>query len=401
MDNISEAERLKLYYKGLSVAGDIDRLAAAYPDKVSDIEDPESSPELREISEWHLHVLFPLYYKLAYVINNRLIHEDLSYYEPEPQRVWTAEEIYTALQALDSYAIPELIRTIGCASSVLTQLQQAFDAQDKAAFIHIIDTSDCDLFLVSSICEDIWPKIVYYTDPSDEDIANSLDVVASIFRDDEHPISRSSRELSEATEPFFEDGDEEKYLQKLDRYNQDLFNYLCSCYTDSYDRFKPKERKQIEPLILAGGGSIETVFHLPDDYFSFRNETSESKEFFGLHPDVIKAGAKQFEEFVNLLAQLGYIDASPAVKSLFAYRFSGRMRPAKMESIEWHGKNGNSYELIYLVRNMTERANYRKMKDFFTGPKWVAKQDCGYAQGADYHLKETLHKLYPTLPDQL
>lgn len=401
MDYISEAERMKLYYKGLSVAGGIDHLAAAYPDMVSDIEDPESSPESREVSEWYLHVLIPLYYKLAYVVNNRLIHEGLSYYEPEPQRVWTAEEIYTALQALDSYAAPELIRTIGCASSVLTQLQQAYDAQDKDAFIHIIDTSDCDLSLVSSICEDIWPKIVYYTDPSDEDIANSLDVVVSLFRNDEHPISRSSKELSDATESSLDDGDEESYMEIYKRYNHDLFDYLCEFYRDNLKRFKPKERRQIEPLILKGGGSIDGEFHLPEDYFSFRNETSDSKEFFGLHPDVIKAGAKQFEDFVNVIAQLGYIDASPAVKRLFAYRFSGRMCPAKVEPIEWHGKNGNSYELIYLVRNMTERANYLKMKSFFTSPKWVANRDSSYARGADYHLKKTLHKLYPTLPDQL
>ena len=137
------------------------------------------------------------------------------------------------------------------------------------------------------------------------------------------------------------------------------------------------------------------------NYFSFRNESSDSSEYFGLHPDVIKAGANQFEEFVNSLSLLGYIDSSPVAKRLFAYRFSGRLRPAKVEPIEWNGKGGNSYELIYLVRNMTERANYRKMKSFFTGPKWVANRDSSYARGADYHLKETLHKLYPTLPDQL
>ena len=113
------------------------------------------------------------------------------------------------------------------------------------------------------------------------------------------------------------------------------------------------------------------------------------------------AGSKQFELFINKLSELGYIDPAPAVKRLFAYRFSGRMRPVKVAPIEWHGKNGNSYELIYLVRNMTERANYRKMRNFFFGPKWVADRDSSYARGADYRLKETLHKLYPTLPDQL
>lgn len=401
MDYISEAERLKLYYKGLSEAGEKEHITAAYPDIVSDAADPDNDPALCEINRLYLEVFLPLYHKLAYVCNNRFIHEDLPLNKPEPQRVWTAKEIYDALQVFAPYAVPELIRTIGCSSSTMTRLQQAFDAHDEAAFVQVIDTSDCDLLLASCVCEDIWPRIVYYTEPSDEDIANCLDAVASMFRTESHPISRSSRELSEAAEPFFDDGDEEKYLQKNRQYNQDLFDFMCEFYRDNLDRFKPKERRQIEPLILKGGGSIDGEFHLPDDYFSFRNETNESKEFFGLHPDVIKAGAKQFEEFVNILSQLGYIDDTPTVKSLFAYRFSGRMRPAKVEPIEWHGKNGNSYELIYLVRNMTDRANYRKMRDFFTGPKWVAKQDCGYAQGADYHLKETLHQLYPTLPDQL
>ena len=110
---------------------------------------------------------------------------------------------------------------------------------------------------------------------------------------------------------------------------------------------------------------------MPDDYFSFQNEALDTKEYFGLHPDVIKAGVEPFVQLVNHLAEAGYIDASAATKQLFAYRFSGRMRPEKVEPIEWHGKNGNSYELIYLVRNLTERANYRKMRNFFTGPKWV------------------------------
>ena len=283
----------------------------------------------------------------------------------------------------------------------MTLLQQAFDAQDEDAFVHIIDTFDCDLLLTSCICEDVWPKIVYHTDPSDDDIANSLDVVASIFRNEEHPIRRSSKELSEATDSLFEDGDEDTYVRKYDRYNHDLFDYMCQFYRDNYDRFKPKERKQIEPIILQGGGYIDTEFCLPDDYFSFHNEAGDPKEYFGLHPEVIKAGVEPFVQLVDYLAEAGYIDSSAATKQLFAYRFSGHMRPEKVEPIEWLGKNGNSYELIYLVRNLTERANYRKMRSFFTGPKWVKDRDSSYARGADYHLKAYLHQLYPTINDQL
>jgi hypothetical protein len=368
---------------------------------VSGYEESDDNAESLEVDSFYLHSLLPLYYKLAYVYNNRFIHEDISLYNPAPQRVLTAKEIYDALQVFAPYAVPEIIRTIGCSSATMTLLQQAFDAQDEDAFVHIIDTSDCDLLLTSCICEDVWPKIVYHTDPSDEDIANSLEVVASLFMNEEHPIRRSSKELSEATDSLFEDGDEDTYMRKYERYNQDLFDYMCEFYRDNYDRFKSKERKQIEPIILQGGGYIDTEFCLPDDYFSFQNEADDTKEYFGLHPDVIKAGVEPFVQLVNYLAESGYIDSSAATKQLFAYRFSGRMRPEKVEPIEWRGKNGNSYELIYLVRNLTERANYRKMRNFFTGPKWVKDRDSSYSRGADYHLKAYLHQLYPTLSDQL
>ena len=401
MDYISEAERLKLYYKGLNEAGSGEQIATAHPDLVSSYEESDDNAESLEADSFYLHSMLPLYYKLAYVYNNRFIHEDISLYNPAPQRVLTAKEIYDALHVFAPYAVPEIIRTIGSSSATMTLLQQAFDAQDEDAFVHIIDTSDCDLLLTSSICADVWPKIVYHTDPSDEDIANSLEVVASLFMNEEHPIRRSSKELSEAADSLFEDVDEDKYMRKYERYNHDLFDYMCKFYRDNYDRFKPKERRQIEPIILQGGGYIDTEFCLPDDYFSFHNEALDTKEYFGLHPDVIKAGVETFVQLVNYLAEAGYIDSSAATKQLFAYRFSGRMRPEKVEPIEWHGKNGNSYELIYLVRNLTERANYRKMRDFFTGPKWVKDRDSSYARGADYHLKSYLHQLYPTLSDQL
>lgn len=401
MDYISEAERLRLYYKGLNEAGSKEHLACAYPDIVSDIEDPDSDTTIKECSEYLQNTMLPLYHKLAYVNNNRFIHEDLSLFEPQPQRVFTADEIYAALQTLAPYAVDEIIRTIGCSSATLAQLQQAFSSQDKAAFTNIIDTNECDLRLTSSVCEYLWPLKIHQADPSDEDIVSGLDAVAGMLRDEQHPISHSSQKLSEAVEPYLDGGDEESYLQKLEQYNHDAFDSLCSFYRDNHDRFKPKERKQIEPIILNGGGSIDGEFNLPDDYFSFRHESDQAEEYFGLHPDVIKAGLKQFELFVNIISQLGYIDSTPAVKRLFAYRFSGRLRPANVVPVEWHGKNGNSYELIYLVRNMTERANYRKMRNFFFGPKWVANRDSSYARGADYRLKELLHKLYPTLPDQL
>ena len=48
MDYISEAERLKLYYKGLNEAGSAKHIAAAHPDMVSDNEELDVILDLQE-----------------------------------------------------------------------------------------------------------------------------------------------------------------------------------------------------------------------------------------------------------------------------------------------------------------------------------------------------------------
>ena len=303
--------------------------------------------------------------------------------------------------AMEPYSAEEVIRTIGCSSATMTLLTQTFSDHDEEAFAAIINDNACDLSLISNVCEYIWPNHQYLSEPSEEDTVAGLDAVASLLRDVAHPVGTSAQRLSEAIEPFLEGGDRDSYLQTCVHYDRDAFDFLCAYYNDNYDLFKPKERQQIEPLIQQGGGTVTAPFHLPDDYFDFRHETHESKEFFRLHSEVVKGGSHTFGQLVEFLAEEGYIGSSPAVKNLFAYRFSGKMRPTKVESIEWHGRNGNSYELIYLVKHLTERGDYRKMRQFFTGPRWVKDHDSSYARGANYRLKEFLHKLYPTLSDQL
>ena len=89
------------------------------------------------------------------------------------------------------------------------------------------------------------------------------------------------------------------------------------------------------------------------------------------------------------------------MKQLFAYRFSGRMRPEMVVPLEWHGRKGKGYELIYLVKMLTERGDYRKMRQFFYGPAWPKDRLSSYAKNACRNLKEHLKELYPTIPDQL
>ena len=61
---------------------------------------------------------------------------------------------------------------------------------------------------------------------------------------------------------------------------------------------------------------------------------------------------------------------------------------------EWHGKNGKSYELIYLVRFLPDRSDYKKMCRFFTGPEWVKDRDSSYANSADSVFRIKMSKFY-------
>ena len=71
-------------------------------------------------------------------------------------------------------------------------------------------------------------------------------------------------------------------------------------------------------------------------------------------------GAELFTEFINYVAEKGYIEDNPAVKNLFAYRLTGYYRPeGGLPPIVWNGRNGKSYELIHIPdiefkRKMTE-----------------------------------------------
>ncbi len=58
MDYISEAERLKLYYKGLNEAGSGEQIATAHPDLVSGYEESDDNAESFEADSFYLQMKY-------------------------------------------------------------------------------------------------------------------------------------------------------------------------------------------------------------------------------------------------------------------------------------------------------------------------------------------------------
>ena len=190
---------------------------------------------------------------------------------------------------------------------------------------------------------------------------------------------------------------------------------MLNLYWEEPKLFTSQERKQIEEISHrpAANGIYDTLrqryeddqdnapFELPEDYFSLKNESAYTDDYFTLRYEVVKAGSEKLAQLINYLSDCGYINNSLAVKQMLAYRLSGKKRPNRIVPIEWHGRNGKSYELIYLIKCLTERADYRKMRRFFFGCEWVKDRDSSYAKNAAYELKKYMYQLYKNVPNEL
>lgn len=419
----TEISRLKTYYAGLEAAQHLDVPQSLRDEMTEDLADPKTEDYYRESITFAFSVYLPVCNVMRYIVNNRILCEDIpdivdSIDECTPQL--PPEEIYKALQSVAPFAVPEYIRTIPCPSNVLEQLLQSFQDADCDTFVSLIKDNPCDLRPISVICSQLWPDVQPLLG-LDED--EQLLVADTQTHRSRYGLEQDDVAIYDAGDRMYASMlrmEEDLNDETLEQYFEDYYRYLnvhlaavLHLYWDDYDRFKQRERALLERLLLRPeyAETYKRLLHeyqygdtfaLPHDYFSRLTAIgTQLTEFMNPNPIVVKAGPEKFAQLIDYLAQQGYIADTPEEKYIFAYRFSGRMRPETLHSIVWHGKNNKPYELIYLVRNLTERGNYKKMRAFFTGPQWVKSNDSSYAIGASYQLKKFLYDLYPDLPNQL
>lgn len=428
MDIISKGDRQKLYYQGLEKASeyhlpDMDELLTEIRENQLD---PELEAACRELLFLLCNVYVPLYRVISYVIKNRLIHEcmgELAEQARENPVHCTPDDIFYMLCRVEPFSAEEIIRTIDTDSATLERLRQCFQNHDREAFAVTINENRCGLQTISWLSKFVWTEIDDSLSQTieAETFAMALDAMAMTntkgLVKSEQVLFRSMERMSDEFLKTIDDGgsDDQHSFIVYRECIRDTFIWLREFYYDNIKSFKLRERRIIDSILARPEAtSIPLVheidgdgFSLPADYFSHKSELGHSDEHFNLRHEVVAAGPERFTELINYLSENGYIENSIAVKQLFAYRFSGRMRPEIVVPIEWYGRNDKSYELIYLVRNLCPRGDYVKMKRFFFGPDWVKIDDSGYSRDscyskdADRDLKEYLKKLYPTIPDQL
>jgi hypothetical protein len=414
MDYVSEGERQKLYYCGLKKASEYhlpNEVLSAIRDNLAD---PRFGAVYQETVSLNCNVIAPLHCVISFIINNRLIHEymdEILGQANENNVLCTAEEIFRSLYSVEPYMAEEIIRTIDADSVTLERLRQCYQNHDRQAFAATMNENRCGLQSISWICRNIWPDTSSIFSQQAEAIFTTMDALALTNvegqDDSAQTLLRSGERVAdEALKVMHGDGgDAQRYFTAQYENAKNTLVWLRGLYTDNIKSFKLRERRIIEALLArpeaAAIPATQKVdgdgFTLPSDYFSQTNGLGHADEHFNLRHEVITAGQERFTELINYLSESGYIDNSLAVKQLFAYRFSGRMRPERVVPLEWNGRNGKSYELIYLVKMLTDRGDYRKMRRFFICPQWVKDRDSSYAKNANYEFKIFLNQLYPVI----
>ena len=415
MDYISETERQKLYYSGLKKASEYhlpDEVLSAIQDNLAN---PRFGTVYKETVALTCNVLAPLHRVISFIINNRLIHEymgELVGQAKDNAVLCTADDIFISLCSVEPYMAEETIRTIDADSATLERLRQCYQDRDQQTFTAVINKNSCGLQTISWLCKNIWPNTSDVFSQPMENVFTTMDALAvtniegreesaqTLLRSMEHVSDEALRIMHD------DDGDAQQYLSAQYENAKNSLVWLRGLYTDNIKSFKLRERRIVEAILARPEATAIPAtqkadgdgFGLPDDYFSQMSGLGYADEHFNLRHEVVAAGPERFTELINYLSECGYIENSLAVKQLFAYRFTGRMRPERVVPIEWHGRKGKSYELIYLVKVLTERGDYRKMRRFFFGPDWPKDRDSSYASSATFHLKQTLSQLYSSIP---
>ena len=135
------------------------------------------------------------------------------------------------------------------------------------------------------------------------------------------------------------------------------------------------------------------------EIFNINPSTKHSEYFNGIDVKIVSEGDEKFKQFVDYIADAGYIENTDSAKQLFTYRLTGRCRPnGELSVLRGNGGEKNSAnELIFIVRYATDNSKdkYNKMIKFFVGPRFPSSNISACADQAKTKYRQELHSLYP------
>ena len=422
MNGKDEIIKRRLYYEGLKQAIEMPLPEEAIRDVDEILQDDETEESIKETMRLWKEVCGPFDNAIVFVHNNRfLVEEKENIVNNDVEVVFMMpQEMFAVLRKLLKTTVMEFLSVLQIPSSEKAKLLECVMSDDEDSFVSVMERIPCDLTPLARLCSYCMDDSTTGAEMKGDDFTYYLDYMASHLHEEDGADNGKMLEAIKRWQPSAEVLDEDDSDEALDRYFSDYRHFLetdlatnLHYYWDWYDDFTLKERNLIDPILdhPIAKDLIDRIreeyetpkpkpsepFSLPDDFFDWQHKSNSPKEFFYMDDAFKKKGVETFVAFINWLAEKGYIADDNAVKALLAYRLTGRCRPEweELPVIEWHGRNGKSYELIYLVRYLSDRADYKKMRRFFIGPEWVKDRDSSYANSADSEFRKQMSEFYP------
>ena len=430
MNNREGVKRKKEYYEGLKivVAEPLDEKYKASVETFMGLKSVSS--EAKETMRFSTEVLQPFTNALSFIVNNRFIIEDKSFLieNDTDDPPLTPLEIFDVLDYLIPSTVREFLGVLKIDSMAMEKLFGYWLDDDMDGFVALLQKENCDLTRISKLCRCCWDDAFSVSEIPHSEAPMMVETLTGVLKHSEGQYKQQLRgsadqmlqsmEEIEAAEEDGEDYDLEDSFKDYRQFCVDCFRNQLFNYWNWEAELKPREIRIIEPVlehplavklverfreeyVEAQNLQSSAPFILPDDFFHWHHKSNNPREYFYMDDTFKRKGVETFTAFINWLAEKDYIADDNDVKALFAYRLTGRCRPEgkDLPVIEWHGKNNKPYELIYIVRNFSDRGDYRKMRLFFQGPEWVKDRDSSYSNSADSEFKRQMAEFYPEACD--
>ena len=384
MNGKDEIIKKRLYFEGLKQAIEMPLPEEAIRDVDEILQDDETEESIKETIRLWKELSGPFDNAIVFVHNNRFIVEEKeNIINDDSEAVFMMpEEMFNTLSKLLKSTVMEFLSVLGIPSNEKTQLLECVENGDKDAFVSALEHAQCDLTALARLCSCCMDDSTSGAEMKGDDFTYYLDYMAGHLHEENGADNGRMLEAIKRWPPSAEVLDDDDSDEALNRYFYDYRHFLetdlatnLHYYWDWYDDFTLKERNLIDPILgnPLANELIDKIweeyqnpkpkpaepFTLPDDFFDWQYKANTPKEYFYMDDAFKKKGVKTFVAFIDWLADKGYIEDDNEVKALLAYRLTGRCRPEgeELPEIEWHGKNGKSYELIYLVRFLSDRGD--------------------------------------------
>lgn len=303
----------------------------------------------------------------------------------------TTQKLYDILKKMpEDYAL-RLLEYLHCTNYTFDCLVNNFKDNKRQEFINIVHSKEVDISEISKICNYLQDYLYFFNfmiqnfkeQPKDNpaiNVNNFLETASSVYeKNSNYGVDATNcEELSE--EIYKINNDPEKSETNLQSILNVTKEFLKSILMD--ERFGPsnaKEQKVLNRILenpkYAGLyneilDELKQEFILPDGYFDEPGNETERVCIDDIK-DSIKVG-QRFQDFINYVAEEGYIDNDILTKQSFAYRLTGRCRPDNLiEQIEWNtDKDPGSHFLYYIVKQLyysNGRSGIKKYPDIPTG----------------------------------